>query len=277
MNNPLQKYFRQPAIYIRLPSNGAFYPPNSIDIPANQELPVYPMTAMDEITARTPDALFNGSSIVTIVHSCVPNIRDPWAIPSIDLNSILTAIRLASYGNDMDIETTCPSCSSTNTMSIDLRQVLASIEIPDFKKNLTIGDLTFSFGPLSYKQQTDTALNQFESQKIIEVVTQSDLSEEEKITQLGQAFRKISVITLETIANTIKSIRTPDALVTDFNLIKEFLENCPKAAWTEIRDYSVSLREKSEIKPFAIECPDCKNKYEQPFTLNMSNFFDIAS
>ena len=58
-DNPLRRYFRQPAIYIRLPSAGKFYPPGTLDMPANNELPVLPMTAVDEIVSRTPDALFN--------------------------------------------------------------------------------------------------------------------------------------------------------------------------------------------------------------------------
>ena len=57
--NPLSQYFRQPVIYIKLPSNGKFYPPGTLDMPANNELPVLPMTAIDEITYRTPDALFD--------------------------------------------------------------------------------------------------------------------------------------------------------------------------------------------------------------------------
>ena len=66
-NNPLQQYFRQPAIYLRLPSNGEFYPPGSIDMPVNKEIPIFPMTAIDEITYRTPDALFNGTAVVNVI------------------------------------------------------------------------------------------------------------------------------------------------------------------------------------------------------------------
>ena len=66
-NNPLKQYFRQPAIYVRLPSGGQHYPPGAINMPPNGELPVFPMTAMDEITYRTPDALFNGSAVISVI------------------------------------------------------------------------------------------------------------------------------------------------------------------------------------------------------------------
>jgi hypothetical protein len=77
-SNPLRKYFRQPAIHLRLPSGGKFYPDGVVDLPPNGEIPIYPMTAVDEIITRTPDALFNGSAVPDILKSCVPNIKDPW-------------------------------------------------------------------------------------------------------------------------------------------------------------------------------------------------------
>jgi hypothetical protein len=39
--NPLSAYFRQPKIYVKLPSGGQFYPPGALDASANGEYPVY--------------------------------------------------------------------------------------------------------------------------------------------------------------------------------------------------------------------------------------------
>jgi hypothetical protein len=118
--NPLRAFFRQPAIYIRLPSDGQFWPPGSIDMPVNRELPILPMTAIDEITYRTPDALFNGAAIVSVVQSCIPSIKNAWQMPNCDLNTILTAIRIASYGAMMAVDTTCEKCSTENNFELDL-------------------------------------------------------------------------------------------------------------------------------------------------------------
>ena len=106
--NPLQKYFRQPKIYLSLPSQGQYYDNNSIDLLENNEYPVYAMTAKDELTMKTPDALLNGAATVEIVKSCIPNIVNPWAMPSIDLDAILIAIRVATYGETMEITTKIP-------------------------------------------------------------------------------------------------------------------------------------------------------------------------
>ena len=70
-NNPLRQYFRRPAVFISLPSGGEGYGPDDIEFEDenNLELPVYPMTAIDEITTKTPDALFNGTATVEIIKS----------------------------------------------------------------------------------------------------------------------------------------------------------------------------------------------------------------
>ena len=92
-NNPLKQYFRRPAIYLKLPSGGKMYQPGVVNIPESGELAVYPMTAIDEISAKTPDALYNGTAMADIIKSCIPDIKDPWSINSVDLDAVLIAIR----------------------------------------------------------------------------------------------------------------------------------------------------------------------------------------
>mgnify|MGYP003705654645 CR=1 FL=1 len=108
--NPLSKHFRQPSIYIKLPSKGRFWPENTLELPLNGEIPVYPMTVKDELTLRTPDALLNGTGMVDVIKSCCPNIKDPWAMPAVDVDPVFIAIRLASYGPTMELNTTCTNC-----------------------------------------------------------------------------------------------------------------------------------------------------------------------
>ena len=67
--NPLSGHFRQPAIYLKLPSRGHFYPDNGIDLPVTGDIPVYPMTVRDELTLKTPDALMNGVGVINVIKS----------------------------------------------------------------------------------------------------------------------------------------------------------------------------------------------------------------
>ena len=60
--NPLNKYFRQAAIHVSLPSNGD-YPPHVITPSATGEFPVMPITDKAESKFKTPDALIKGQCV----------------------------------------------------------------------------------------------------------------------------------------------------------------------------------------------------------------------
>ena len=275
--NPLKQYFRQPSVYLRLPSEGNFWPSGSINMPPNKELPVLPMTAIDEITYRTPDALFNGSAVVNVIQSCIPDIKDAWASPGTDLNSMLVAIRIASYGHDMEINSECPECKNEDEYTIDLRLVLDGLQMADYSTPLQEGDLEITFQPMSYRDQNDVNVKQFEEQRILQAVPGSDLPDEQKLELLNQALQKITELTVSTLKWNIASIRTPQVLVTDPAHIEEFLRNADRKLFIKIRDLIIEKRNVSEFKPVQIKCANCGHEYKQSVTLDQTSFFDQAS
>jgi hypothetical protein len=248
-----------------------------LQLPPTGELPIYPMTAVDEIKARTPDALYNGAAVVDIIQSCAPAITDPWQMPATDISALLAAIRLASYGHDMEIGTTCPNCNTSDTLTIDLRDVLDSLRASEEDNSLSIGELTFNFGPMTYFQLNEMSKKRFEDQQTIEYITSSELPDAEKVERLGEVFKRITMLTIDTIAGAVRSITTSDMLVTDPEHINEFLTNCPKATFEVVRNHTIKIRDAADLKPVAVKCNNCEHEYKQEFTLDMSNFFDPAS
>jgi RNase P subunit RPR2 len=275
--NPLKQFFRQPVIYLRLPSDGNYWPQGALDMPANRELPVYPMTAIDEITYRTPDALYNGQAVVNVIQSCIPGIRNAWGMPAVDANAILVAIRIASYGHELELSTTCPSCETESEYSIDLRQVLDGVKVPDFVNPITQGDLEINFRPMDYKTQNDSNQLQFEQQKQIQMIQLSDMSDDDKIAALNQSLKKITELTIDALKWSISSIRTPHALVTEPEFIHEFLTNCDSRLYNQIRDRIIKLRQDSELQPMHIKCSNCEHEYKQDLSLDQTSFFAPAS
>jgi len=277
-SNPLQKFFRQPAIYVRLPNLGQNWKAGSIQYPASGELPVLPMTAIDEISYRTPDALFNGEAVTGVIQSCIPAVQDAWATPGTDLDVLLVAIRIASYGHNMDIGTACPSCSEENEFALDLRSIIDNLKAGNFDKPLTQGDLTFYFRPLNYREMTNNSLQQFEQQKTMQMLNQDTaITESDKITRMNQMMKSLVEVTVKAISQSITEIRTPGAIVTEQKYIEEFVTNCDRVMFNNIRDYVIKLRESSELKPLDITCPSCSHQYQQMFTMDMANFFVAAS
>ena len=276
-NNPLKQYFRQPAIYVRLPSKGQFYPPGAINMPPTSELPVYPMTAIDEITYRTPDALFNGQATVNVLQSCVPDIKDVWSTPAMDIDTLLIAIRIASYGHDMEFGTKCPKCGHECEHTVDLRGVLDRMKTPDYNKSLNSGDVEIFFRPMTYKNINDNNALQYENQKLLQMLPDSEIPDADKMTALSSALKRITDITVQALAQSIAVIKTPQALVSESEYIDEFLKNCDRELFNRIRDLIVELKEQAEMPPMNLTCPECKNEYEQAVTLDMSSFFEVAS
>lgn len=276
-NNPLQQYFRQPAIYVRLPSQGKFYPPGAIDYPASGELPVFPMTAVDEITYRTPDALFNGQATVNVIQSCVPNIKNGWAIPAVDIDTLLVAIRMASYGTSMEFGTSCPKCQEPSDRALDLNTALAGMRTPDYDTGVTAGDMQIFLRPMSYQNLNDNNRLQYDNQKMLQNLPDNNTGDEEKMSALTAALKKITDITIRAIALSIAAIKTPTVLVTEPEYIEEWLHNCDKSVFTQVRDRIVELKSVAEMQPMKMTCPSCSHDYEQIVTLDMTSFFGAAS
>jgi hypothetical protein len=275
--NPLSQYFRQPVIYIKLPSNGKFYPPGTLDMPANNELPVLPMTAIDEITYRTPDALFNGQAVVNVIQSCIPAIKDAWAVPAMDVDTILIAMRVATYGHDMEFGSVCPKCSASADRTLDLRTVLDRVKTPNYDASITAGDMEFFFRPLQYRDINENNQLQFEEQRLFQMLPDPDMPEREKIGNLSEALKRITQVTVKALAQSIAAVRTPQAMVTETAFIEELMLNCDRALFARLRDHIIDIKSQAEMPDLDIKCDECENEYKQSLTLDMSSFFAPAS
>jgi rRNA maturation endonuclease Nob1 len=271
-NNPLKQYFRRPSVFLRLPSGGRNYKPGVINLPESGELPVFPMTAIDEITSKTPDALYNGSAVADIVKSCVPNIIDPFQITSIDMDAILIAIKSATNGNEIEIESTCPSCENIGNYGINLVNLLRTMQAPNYDQILTIDDLKIKFRPITYKQMNEASIGQFEIQKKFAQI-ESIEDTEQKNAKTKEIIKQVTFLTMKILSKAIDYIETPQVMVDNTDFILDFLQNCDKNIYTEMLNYNSELRSKTEIQPIDIECVNCKHNYKQMFTLNASDFF----
>jgi hypothetical protein len=279
VNNPLQKYFRQPKNYLRLPSRGKYYPAGALDMPVTGELAVYAMTAKDELTFKTPDALMNGQATVDVIQSCVPNIKNAWFMPSIDIDAVLIAIRLATYGEKLDINITVPNTTIKKDYTMDLRTVLDDLLLAKFEEQLTVDGVRITVKPLNYKEFTEGAIKTFEEQRIFNVVNDDKLDEQTKVNMFHQSFRKLTEITIRLVANTVSSVEVEGQTVTDPKFIAEFIEKADKNFYTSIVDHVTNNRNRFAIKPLRVLSTEedikagAPKEFEVPVTFDQSNFF----
>ena len=277
--NPLRKYFRQPKVYITLPSKGKFYPEGDIEIPETNEFPVFAMTAKDELTMKTPDALLNGAATVDVIRSCIPTIKNPWAMPSIDLDAALIAIRIATYGDQMEITTKVPGTGEERTFTIDLRQLLNKLVTKEYDTETVINDMKVSIRPLTYKEFTDASLKTFEEQRIFNLVNDEEIPDQEKLARFNVSFQKLTDLTVTSLAKSIVKITIGDTEVTNNVHIDEFVKNADKDFYNQVLAHIETQRDLFVLEPLKVTSSEediaagAPKEYEVPITFDQSNFF----
>lgn len=281
-SNPLFKHFRQPKLYIRLPSQGNYYPNGALERTETNEYPVLAMTAKDELMFKTPDALLNGQSTVSVIQSCIPNIKNAWTVPSIDIDAILVAIRIATYGEKMDLEITVPGLkeNADRGYEIDLRMLLDQMTENVYDNIIDAGDFKIEIEPMSYKRFTDIALKTFEEQRLFRVINNEELSETEKLSQFNESFARLTELNISQIANSVVAIQFEgEEPVTNKQHIAEFIDNADKDVYKKIITHLDIQKEKFSIKPIEIQCSpeDVANgapeSFQVPITFDQANFF----
>ena len=273
--NPLSKYFRKPGIYVQIPTGGKFNP--EIEKTVLDELPILPMTAIDEISMQNPDELLNGEALVNLIKSCVPAIPNPRNLCNVDAEMIYLAIKYATYGKEIQHTHTCSECKEKADYNIDINHILEKFpeitEIPPIEHE----DLKVFVTPPKLESLTRLALIEVEQARILNQITKTaegvEGDEVEMAKQFAISFRKVSKQNIDLLLSSIDRIVTPDEVVTDKETIMEFMENVPSKIVTKINDaVVVATPSLKDISTFEFACEKCSHKEKVTFELNPVNF-----
>jgi hypothetical protein len=276
--NPLAAHFRRPSIYFKLPSKGKFWADGGLDLPVTGDIPVYPMTNSDEITIKTPDALMNGSSVVNVIHSCCPNITDAWKMPSVDVDAVLIAIRIASYGAAMPITSKCPKCGEEHDYDIDLTSILDRMKCPDFSTPLDYNGLKIKLQPQKYFGVNRASMTQFEEQKIMQALNDPNIDDTVKNNRIKEGMMRLLELNNSMLVSGTEYIETEDGTkVTDPEFIGEFYKNAESMVIKKIEEKLKTLAEEAAVPTSTIVCGSCSHNYEVPLEFDYSRFFVTGS
>ena len=278
-SNPLQKYFRQPKLHIRLPSQGKYYPDGGLEMSDNGEVAVFPLTAKDELLLRTPDSLMNGTATADVIASCVPAIKQPWYMPSLDVDAVLMAIRIATYGEKMTLTVKVPEIGDEKDYEIDLTTVMENIMSARYENVILIDNMKITLRPLTYTEFTTDAIKSFEEQRVYSLINDDTVPSEQKMERFRQAFLRLTDLTVNTVAKSINQIEVDGQIVSEPKHILEFMQNVSKEFYTKILDHISEQRDKFGTKPFVATTTKeeqdrgAPETFEIPITFDQSNFF----
>lgn len=276
----LDQYKRQPKLYIDLPSSGKFYNDGVFEDNQYVQIPVFAMTAADEIIIKTPDALFSGQAVTSILESCVPLIKNPWELIKTDLEYILNAIRLASIGNTIDMSSTCSVCGTENTVEVDVQSVLGHYDQIPHESNFTYKDLTITLRPITFKQMSQLGIELYQKQRTLYQLQSADISQDERVKQASTVSQEVVNLTTKTLVQYIVSVSNGNNAEYDNRKINDFINQ---------NDSEISKMFIAEITKFVdlisypsltVQCAgelesgeNCSNQYKVSYNSDYSSFF----
>jgi hypothetical protein len=278
-NNPLGQYFRKPGLNVKLPSGGQFYK-NPPKISVDGEIAVYPMTAKDELLVKNADSLLNGDALVNLIRSCVPDIVDPKEMPNPDVDAILLAIRKATYGDSLEVTTTCPCGDWNGTYSVSVDRMLIKIKDIATRNEVELdNNLTVVLKPSTLSDQNKLGLVQFENVRRLQAVMDST-DEEIKMKASSDVTNRNIQLASEIISSSILSVLTPDGQeVSDNAAIREWLSQLEATEYKKIEDAMRIINDSGADTKIEVICgkEGCDRKFEVEFTLDPVSFFAPGS
>lgn len=286
-------------VTMALPSLGAFYGPDVMrSDPSSVE--VLPISVIDEINFRDPFKIVSGAAVREMVARACPAVARPELLCKVDVDAILVASRIASYGSNLEITLRCQNrmavkrdadgaesvgpCEEPVELKVDLNRVLAQFQPigqPDeWQVKLPNGQVV-QLVPIPYASVL---------RGMIEV---ADQAKEAKRLELEKRDRDIDALSrlqessmdkaakfqVSLLIDSIAFVRTnAGQRISDVRQITEWLRSVPTTWVLQVNDLlnaKTAAIDKYGMASFT--CPACSFKNDVPVNMDMTSFFSQGS
>ena len=281
--NPLQQFFRQPALYLNLPTKGKWYTPDVVEMTDEQQVAVYPLSAINEIMLNTPDAMLNGQALENVVKDCAPGIKNAKRFMLPDLEALFVAIKSASNNGKMDYDRECPSCKHENSFELQCQSVL------DLMTYIDESDLTIRFGqdlmvyvkPYDFEMRQIFMRREFEEEKLLRQLNDANANIDElvKAGKMAESVERLSRITFSLVSRSIEKIvmMKSQTTVTDRDHINEWLMSISKQQADLVIEAVDKINKIGVMKTMNVQCTSCGHTWEDALSFDPSSFFGRRS
>lgn len=254
-NNPLMERTRLPGEIHRLPSRGVFYTNGELDPNVRDgEVQVFPMTMIDEITAKSPDLLFSGDAIKQVIKRCVPQILKPELLLAKDVDFLMLVLRKASYGDvEIEYKHLCPEAKDHSYIVPvdDMIRAARSLDPTTVGSKFSVtmpNNMVVKVAPMKF-------------QTVVNMLQMTDKNTAPDVA------KEIAVTTLLDIIVAVDEI-------TDKQMIKEWLTTIP-VGWTNEIDKAMGAAQNDwgTDMSFRFKCKDCGAEVKTVVPMNPLAFF----
>ena len=296
MSNPLLDDIRTtsviPTVEIALPTKGHFYAPGEVldEGVDPDEVTILPISILDESTFADPMMMISGHAISKMIRRVCPQVISPGDLSELDVQAILIASRIASYGPTMRLTAECPTekCDHKNTIEINLNEhiqrfspytaeelLLFQVDLPEVKQKVQLAPMTY----------VDTVDINLASMRIAQGL--GDFAEpDQSATSLDPifletyvtVFQKSLMTNLEAVVGSIQYVNTSTGqTVHDRDTIREWLMELVKPSMSRITnriaEINTAIKERSMLE---YQCQNCGTVHKTMLELDPQKLFTEA-
>lgn len=251
--NPLSSFGRKPKLELNLPSEGRWYPNGSLTLNENKTVSIRSMTGADDLKFKAGDVLLNGENVYELILSCVPNIKNPKVIPTIDLDALLLAIRWASYGPSIKQVIKVPNTALVRTINLNISKIIENLPSvssePGWDNELIIQDADNANNTIKLLLKPITLESLFKNSAAIQEQRNSiNADNPENINAVVHILSDMAIeLIVESIA-AIEFVNQKHNSITDTPSILKFINNLDLSYFNAIKDHINKNREIFTIK-----------------------------
>lgn len=270
-DNPLIKRLNKiPGLTVRLPSAGLFYINGELDEEVKSgEVLLYPLTATDELMMRSPDMLYQGTTIEAVFNRCAPQIKKPLELLVADVDYILTNLRKISYGTHIPIRYMCECITDDDEKE--------RIEVAGEDEYLIPVDHFISNSKELDRKTFNTNFKVTLSNGQ-EVTTQPvRFSDFIKLNQVREEEFEDAEFVNEYVSDNLTAITSKVDDVTDRAMIKEWYKLLPRLEVERIKSKLNAQADWGIEFKYTITCRHCNKERELTHHLNPVYFFTLPS
>lgn len=275
-HNPLSGYFRSPKLYTRIPTVGRFYSSDVLDLPDTGELPIFAMTAKDEMIMKNPDALLNGEAVAQVIASCVPAVKKPRELISNDVDTLLIAIQGATQGDDIEVTGKCPECGAEDRGTVSVEGILETMTTLEQSYTFDLANgLTVEIRPFTYESTVKAGVANFQTTRSLQSLAKID-DEMEQMRAFNKNFQQIAALNFDLIVDSVASISgtNPEGeqfVVTDRASIREFMENSDSTVGKQVENHIKQVNAIGVNKTVMLNCEE-HGEFEYEVAFDPVNF-----
>jgi hypothetical protein len=290
--NPLKGLFRKPKLNIGLPSRGKWYPAGTLELNSEGKVSIYALTATDDIKLKTGDPTLTGKSIYDVIQSCCPAIKDASIIPHIDMETLLLAIKVASYGETLEFVVSVPNTRLTRTIKMNSNDLFAQMNNIEWDDVLEVKDnektSIAKIRPVSMAEVfTATRALMAQNKMLTSAIGGTEIVDEEVFSSATAIIANSSIdMVCDSIIELVIQRASDDSIICkldsslpdDKQRIKHILKSCDVEYYNVFKDHIESQKEKYVFKSGIMQSTEqekmagAPEEWEATFTLIGSNF-----